>query len=581
MLAAVAPDVAGQVPVSGRARVLGRIWDAPLRAHLAALALMLLALVPVIGTSSSFLSDEGAAVVQGRALASGRGWIVREGLPSVDPEGRYYPLVNSERGTRGFAPLAKHPLYSVLVGAADKVGGVTAMVLLSLAGTLAAAGLGAALASRFDPALARPAVWVIGLASPLLFDGFLVMGHTLAAALAVGAVLAAVVAIDERRPLAGAAVAPCIAGAVFLRSEAVLFALSLAAVSGVVALTSRHRRPALMVAASAAGAAVSARALETAWVGRIVGVVSAPVPVPAPLRAGFLRGRVDGFLMTWLLPDYRASQPLTLLLLTVATGLAAAAVASRVVPLRPARVLVPSALAAGAAVLVPFAAPAGAVPGLLIAFPLLGAGLLVLRRAHFGTTTAVALGTSALFAAAVVATQYPTGGTGEWGGRYFALAIPVVVPVVLLALGRHGRTLLPVVRHGAVGALVVCSLVLTTTAALALRTSHQSWDRWVDEVRRAEEVAGPGRPVVTTWSAAPRFAWPILDRSPWLLTRAEDLGALRSSLRANGFDRFVFVTVDMDADRARLGGLEVIWASGSAQGGGRGVLVVAEGRGGT
>ena len=105
----------------------------------------------------------------------------------------------SERGATGRA-LAKHPLYPVLLAAADRLGGVTGMVLLSLAGTVAAAGLAAVLARRLDPALVRPDLWMVGLASPLLFDGFLVIAHTLGAALAAAAVLLALRAVERAGP---------------------------------------------------------------------------------------------------------------------------------------------------------------------------------------------------------------------------------------------------------------------------------------------------------------------------------------------------------------------------------------------
>ncbi|MGI8807318.1 MAG: hypothetical protein ACR2KK_05670 [Acidimicrobiales bacterium] len=554
-----------------------RIWDAPPAAHLLGLALILLALVPLIGTNSSFISDEGAAIIQGRSLSSGQGWLVPHPLPDIDPEGRFYPLVNSERGSRGFAPLAKHPAYSLLVAGADRLGGVAGMVLLSVAGTVAAAALAGGLAARFDPVLRRPTIHVVGLASPLLFDGFVVIGHTLGAALAAAAVLCAVRAIEERRLGMALAVAPCIGGAVLLRSEAILLAGALAAVALVIALRARPWAPALLVAGAASVAAAGARFAETAWIARIIGDLPPMTYVPAHVSGdGFLQERVDSFTITWLLPDYKGSQPLSLLLLAVMTGLVLAAVAARSSPARQARVLVPAAVSGCAAVAALVVAPASVVPGLLVAFPLLAAGLAVLRRALFRDVGAALAGaTSALFALGVIATQYPTGGTGEWGGRYFALAIPVIVPVVVLALYRQGLTLDRVTRRGALAALVLCSTALTTTAVFSLRSSHQYWDGFVGKVEQAQDIAGPGRPVVTTWSAAPRFSWAIFDRSPWLLAERDDVAEVRSALADRGTDRFVFVTVDVAADRELLTGLDVIWADGPLDGGRR-ILVVEE-----
>lgn len=556
--------------------IVRRFWDAPPWKHTVALALLLVALVPLVGTSSSFLSDEGAAIIQGRSLASGEGWIVPHPMPEVDPDGRYYPLVNSERGRHGFAPLAKHPAYSVLVAGALRLGGVAAAVLLSVAGVVVSAALAGALAGRLDRALSRPAIWAVGLASPLFFDGFLVMGHTLGAALAAGATLVAVIAVTERRPAAALAVGPCVAGAVLIRSEAVLFAAALAIVAAAIAVRARPRTPALVVAGAAVAGAVTARLLEAAWLASIVGAAPPAMKMPAPVRgSGFLEGRVDGLLVTWLLPDYRSGQPFTVLMLAMVALVAVTAIRLRSAPLHGAGVLAPAGLAALAAVVAFAVTPATVVPGLLVAFPLMTAGLLLVRRPLFRDQgAALALGTFLLFAAAVIMTQYRSGGTGEWGGRYFALGIPVVVPALLLALHRQGHMIGRSTRRGLAAALVVCSATLATTALLSVRSSHQYWSGFEAAVGRAQGVAGAGRPVVTTWSAAPRYAWGVFDRRPWLWAEPGELERLRASLAGLGVDRFVFVTSDLEADRRHLAGLEVVWAD-ETLGDGRRIVVLA------
>ena len=548
-------------PAEARPGALRRLWDAPVRMHLLGLALVLLVAVPIVGTNASFSSDEGAGIIQGRSLASGDGWIVDHPMPEVDPEGTMYPLISSERGSKGWAPLAKHPVYSLLLAGAWRVAGVAGMVLLSVAGTVAAAGVAAALATRLDPVLSRVTVWAVGLASPLFFDSFLILGHTVAAAMAAGATLCAVRAIVDRRPAMALGVAAFIGGAVLLRSEAVLFAMSLAVVAFVLALRESSRLPAFSVAAAAMGAAVAARFAETAWLARIIGLVPSAIRAPAPIGGdGFIEGRVEGFFITWLMPDYDASPVRIMLLLAMLAGVVAAAFEARREPSTRARVLAPAAFAACAATASALVQPA-VVPGLLVAFPVLTAGLLVLRRSLFRDLGAtVAMATSAVFALAVIATQYETGGTGEWGGRYFALAIPVVVPVVLLALYRQGQTMERVVRQRAMRALVVCSIALTTTALLSMRSSHQEVARPVRSIERAHEVAGPGRPFISTWQAAPRYSWSIFDRAPWLMVDRSEIGELRQSLARVGTDRFVFVTASPDADQPLLDGLEVVWA---------------------
>ncbi len=560
--------------LTGPTGIARRLWRARVAVHLLALAVVLLALMAVVGLSSSFLSDEGAGIIQARSLASGHGWIVPPPMPEVDPAGEWYPLINSEHGPNGFAPLAKHPAYSALLAVASRLGGVGVMVMLSVAGTVAAAGFAAAIARRLDPALARPTVWVVGLASPLLFDAFLVMGHTLGAALAAGAALFAIRAITERRPALAAAVVPCIAGAVLVRSEALIFACGLALVAGAVMLRGPSPRPALFVAAAAAGGAVLARAGEAVWFTHIMGGAPGAIAVPSQPGPSFLQGRFDGFYITWMLPDYHLAKPVSQLLLAVVAGLAVAALGARSAPAHRGRVLVPAGLAACCAVSALLVAPTTLVPGLLVAFPLLTAAVVAMRRVLFREVAVMlAAGTSVFFALGVIATQYPSGGTGEWGGRYFALVIPVIVPVLLLALYRQAGALERAVRTGAIGALVVCSAASSVMAVSSIRDRHQWGERFLASVEQAQLVAGPGRPVLTTWSASPRLAWPIYDRAPWLWVLTDEIPDATKALAAAGTDRFVFVTAEPGLDQPRLAGLEVLWA-GAPRGLERNILVL-------
>ena len=444
----------------------------PLVLHLAALALVLLALVPVLGTGASFSADEGAAIVQARSLSRGDGWIVEHPAPAVDPAGVHYPLENSDQGTRGAAPYAKHPLYPALLAVADRVGGVTAMVLLSLAGTVAAAGLAALLARALDPALARPTLWVVGLASPLFFDGFLVIGHTLGAALAAGAVLLALRALDRRTVPAALAVAPAVAAGVLLRTEFLLFAIALAAAVLVVGLVARRPAFAVLTSAVTVVAAGAARMGERAWTARIIGP-SVRGAVSASLPGGGVPGRVRGFVLTWLTPGYGGSNPVDLALLAMLGAVVLAACVLRRRPHDEAAVIVLSVAGIAAAALALMAGPSNVVPGLLVAFPPAAAGLVLVRRGTVATAGArLGLGVAALFSLAVVATQYQRGGSGEWGGRYFALALPVAVPILLLALRDGSRHLAPRARRVAGVSLLGCMVAMSVMAVGSLRAAH-------------------------------------------------------------------------------------------------------------
>jgi hypothetical protein len=540
---------------TGAGRVARRLWDAPVGCHLAALALVLLALVPLLGTGASFSADEGAVIVQARSLADGDGWIVPHPFPEADPLGVNYPLENSELGTNGTSPYAKHPLYPLLLAGASRVGGVAAMVALSVAGTLAAAGLAAALARRIDPSLARPTLWVAGLASPLLFDGFVVIAHTLGAATAVAAVLLAARALERRSVLAALAIGPCVAAAVLLRSEAVFLAAGLAAAALAVGLLHRRLRgPALSVAAVTIVFTLATRLGEGAWTSHILGgPVGRPSTSTSSLSSGGLDGRVRGFVLTWLTPGYGAFDTVHLALVVMLAAVVIAAFAARRHPDDSRMVAGAAVIAAVAAAVALAAAPTNIVPGLLVAFPLAAAGLLLVDRDTLRLPPAqLAFGTFVLFSLGVIATQYARGGSGEWGGRYFALGLPVVVPVLLLAVRNGARRLPHTARTVAGGSLAVCLAATSVMAVSGLAASHRRNETINAAVSRAARVVAPRQTViVATDGATARLGWPLFPTDRWLLS-SSDLEGLLRRVTAAGVEQFVVVTKD-PSTRDRLG----------------------------
>lgn len=550
-----------------RPGVLRRAWSLPVRAHVGALALVLLALVPLVGTTASFSTDEGAAIIEAQSLARGHGWVVPHPFPAVDPDGRHFPLELSEHGRNGFVAFGKHPLYAVILAGVDRVGGVTAMVLLSLAGTVAAAALSAALARRIDPALARPALWVVGLASPLLFDGFLVMAHTMGAALATAAVLVAVVAVERHSRALATATAPLVAGAVLLRNEAVFLALGLAMVAGAIALRRPlERAAAAVVGLGALGGGLGAHVLETWWLARLIGNGTASIG-SAPAAGdpgGYLRGRVHGFSRTVLTPTYGGNPLVAILLVTMVAGVVISAVTVRNHPDRGGPIVAGGLIAAAAAVVAVLMGPRAVVPGLLVAFPLVGAGLVLVRRVDVCSLAArIPAAVFAMFALCVVMGQYAVGGATEWGGRFFALGLPSLVPVLLLAMKDRGATLDARVGRAAVVALSVCSLAMATLSITSIRSQHRRLGQLVakaEQAGRQVATADPGdRPVmVATYGSVPRWAWSTFDDQRWLTTTPADLTDLISRLRAAGVPRIGVVTPDLLRDRPLLGSSAIL-----------------------
>ncbi len=533
-----------------------RLWNAPLWAHVAALGTLLAVLVPVVGTATSFSPDEGAAVIQARSLARGGGWAVEHPFAGIDPDDRFYPLAAAAPGTDGIAPFAKHPVYPVVLAGLERVGGAPATVGLSVLGTLAAAGLAALVAREVTGGLERPALWAVGLGSPLLFDAYLLIGHALGAALATASVLFALKALHRPRgpsPVGAsvAAAAGCAAGAVLLRSEALILAVALGAS---IALTGLVRRQVTVVAGALAvplaglAAALAEQQLQVAAIGADPGGVRPPA-----VTGGVLEARIEGFLNTWLRPTSGSVSSGDLGLLLVVLLVATAGVVARHRPDRH-RPLVALVIAA-----VGFSAWAWmvdvdrVVPGLLAAFPLAVVAIaLVDRRVVAADGHLVLSATAGLFMAGTLATQYREGGSAEWGGRYFALAVPLVAVLAVDALARLAPRLPSVSRRWAAAGLVTCSLLLALGALASLRHVHEATGRLLQRIATTAASTVPGdaraEPVIlSAYPNLPRLAWPTYDRQRWLHNPDDDLGGdLAARLRQAGVRELVFIGQEPD-----------------------------------
>ncbi|HZN12669.1 MAG TPA: hypothetical protein VFB78_00240 [Acidimicrobiales bacterium] len=519
---------------------MNRLWSRPLWMHAVALGVVLVCVVPIVGVHASLSADEGAAIVQARTLSRDGRWLRPHPLSAVDPDGRMYPLENSGEGPAGIAPFVRHPLYALMLAAADRVGGIAAMVLLSIAGTLGAATTAARLAGRRNASLARPSLWAVGLASPLVFDSYLVIAHALGAALAGGAMLAALAFLDRRRWPALVTAAAAVAVTVLLRSEGVLFGGALAAVVGVSAWR-RSRAVAVVSAAAIAGAAAIAYLGEAAWQAAILGGRGSAAGLPDASGS-----RLAAFTATWLSPGAgprRLGEAALVVMLIVSV---AAAVELRRGRARTATAL--AAAAAGLAVVRLLAGPADVIPGLLVAFPLVAIGLVATRR--LDPLAAVA----GLFALGVLATQYGRGGTTEWGGRYFALGLPIAVPVFVGAVHERLVLLARNARLAITAALCIQAAALAIVAVASLRVGHQLTAGVVDAAARAP--SSRNAVVLTGNGAVPRLAWSLLDRQRWLLVQDVDVRTLGRRLRDARIDEVTVVDPIADTRLRSLPGYE-------------------------
>jgi hypothetical protein len=310
-----------------------------------------------------------------------------------------------------------------------------------------------------------------------------------------------------------------------------------------------------VVAAPAVGAALGW------WLDRalLATAISGPSATTAAVatQSGFIASKVVAFVITWLLPSYSLGPGDALLVGAVVFGAVAARLArTRSSESEGVRLFAVVAAAAGVGRLL---FGADAVPGLLVAFPLFVIGLAAAGRTTWSGTAARLLGTAfALFAVAVLATQYGGGGSGEWGGRYFAIGLPLAVPLGLLALLETSRRLdrRTVTICGA--SVVVLSLALSVLAVATLRESHRKVDAMVaavDAAARANPALDGGPPVVLSSNgAAARFAFPVVDRTRWLTVPVDRLDDYARRLRDLRVGPVTFVTRDED-DLQRFAGV--------------------------
>lgn len=508
--------------------------------------MLLVALLPLMSPGSAFSFDEGAYALQVQALDEG-GWAFDYRAGAYDPEGRFFPVVLSDRGSQGFFPYVKHPaLPLALWGSSRLLGTALGLHLPAMAGTVAAAVAAGLLAAEVDRRLARAAFWLAA-ASPVLVNGWMLWGHSLSAAFG-GLALVAAVRIARRGITAAGAVAlgAALAAGVLVRAEGLLFALAvglgLGAAVSVIGLCSfyparrgkAHKRrgwtgwagwAAVAPFACAVVPAAAAAAAERAWIHAIAGDVRT---ISGLRGAGtpYIAGRLTGAWHELAGGHYGrsvASIPVMVAgVVVVVVGLRALGGGRRRDLTVAAGVVV--ALVGLRAVL--FADDA--VTGLFAAWPLALLGLLATRWRTAGAEVRLLGLVVALYAAAVLATQYPEGGGLEWGGRFFSAVVPALAAVAVAALATRPGAVGP--RGRAVGR----PLVAIAGSFALLGVVCVAWQR-ADHERVAAAIARhPAAVTVTTVESLPRLAWTTHRRLSWMLARPADLAALVEHLRASG-----------------------------------------------
>lgn len=434
------------------------------------LLIVLLALVPLLDNGHIAVPDEGVYLAQAENLSNGS-WSRERPAVDVDPEG-YFTAV-TDNGVVGDRVIAyyKHALYPLALTPAYALAGTTGALTLSVFGTWGAALTAAFLARRLRPGYGPWVLWLVGLGSPLLFDAYISVAHSVAAAFAGLTLLGLSRAVDDRRAVHLVYALPAVALVVALRGEGLILA---AATGGVIGLVAIGWPPLRRIdwQAGVIGASVLVVAGVTHLADRTVArAIAGPGATGSDLaRLGNESvSPIDGAWASLLRPFTGSWVNAEVWVPLVVLGIVLAALALR---LMPRRILAPLALLIGgtaASVGIWFSAP-GLVTGLVAAFPLLPAGLLWVRASDLrAPLVARLLAVSVVTAAVVIAANYAVGGAVEWGGRFFHGLIPLLSPLVVLGLDHARRKLSTIEARIALACLIAMTASLSV---LSLRVVH-------------------------------------------------------------------------------------------------------------
>ncbi len=515
--------------------------------HGVALAALLLVLLPLFDDGFVASPDEGIYSAQAVNLSHGD-WSSARPAPAVDPTGAADGLTGATVEGDRHIPYARHPLAPTILGVAYSLAGTTGLILVSVAGTWLAAMTCALQAGRLDRRLAIPALWLTGLGSPLLFDAYWVVGHAAAAGCAGLLLLAVAWVLDDQRWWALAVAAPAALVLAMLRTEGTLL---VGVVGGVLGLSALRVRPRPSVAWPTA--LVGAGILAAGGLGFLVdrwwyrSIVDAPAMGNTAIdrRSNLLTAAWNDLVRPWTGALATPSTAMVIILLAVPL----AAIALRLKPTLPLLPVVAFGIAALAAV-ARHAEGLALVSGLVPAFPLLVAGLILLpgralRSPHAARLAAV----SVLGVILIAATSYGEGGVNQWGGRFYHVLLPAMIPLCLVGLQRS-RDVLP--RQGFVVAAASALVLTGSLSALALRTNAEARSLSENAVATTMQVAArsprDGKPLILSSplevSGFSRTFWREISRGADVLT-TRGLGGLPRLLEAahaEGYDEVVVVT---------------------------------------
>lgn len=524
--------------------------------HAVALAIILVGISYWLDNGSIAIADEGVYAAQSANLSKGS-WSNPQTLPQIDTDGWHNPLIGSAVVGNRAIPYANHPSYPLLLAPFYKLGGLTALLLASATGAWVAAVSSGKIAEFLDPRFAIAALWLTGIGSPVLFYGQVVMAHSLAAGLAG---LLALSLLHSWKPNPDCSSRPstaiwvattlgaaaCATGLVLIRSEGSLLAGSAAVVGAVLSMRLVNWRPRCDWSRAASSCVVGvttliAYILNGRWASSItnqtVGASGSITRITDPIGQAWV-----SLLRPWSETRYASVfAGLTVLCCVLAPLL------SRLLPRRPLLPVALLCLAAFAAAIRLFEEP-NMISGLFAAAPVITIGLLLLGRAELRSESILfLLGTSALTTAGILWFSYAQGGATEWGGRFFSVIVPLLIPVGVATIMRAGSKVDMSFRRvaGTALAVIVASLSLSSLRAInfikgfdaeLVQSTLERASQWPTGTLVAVATVSPSGGSRLFWSEV-LAGYPILNGG-----NIATFGALLPKISADGRSQVLVVT---------------------------------------
>ncbi len=167
-----------------------------------------------------------------------------------------------------------------------------------------------------------------------------------------------------------------------------------------------------------------------------------------------------------------------------------------------------------------------------------------------GTVSVVAIG-------GVAATQYDAAGGTEWGGRYFAIIVPLVVLLAVVFLKERLSKVSVSTQRFVIVSLVSCSCIISIIGIGAVRAAHNAgFELRAEIIERSTQII-PGdaqKPVVLSTVGLPaRLSWREYADRRWLLVQKNDLVSTSARLQVLGIKNLTIVVPNSSQNERIVG----------------------------